>query len=432
MNDEIIMIRSWPSAILHLDADAFFASVEQALHPSLKGRPVITGAERGIVAAASYEAKRAGVKRGVRLSEAKKICPGVVCLPSDYETYSLFSKRMFSIMRRFTPIVEEYSIDEGFADLSGLRRLYRTSFEEIAGLIKKTVEQELGITVSVGLSLSKSLAKLCSKRDKPSGLTICPGRSIHELLGTTDLAAVWGFGANTTALLQKLGMKTALDFIQRPEALAQKYLGKIGVEIHRELSGNVVYPIVTQEKSTYVSISKFKTFTPPSKERSFLYAQALRNLESACMKARRFTLSAKRLCLILRHQYFRDEAVEVKLSRPSVATMELQKFLSGLFNELYRPFHLYRATGVVLGELSVVQGMQFDLFESPQGALKMEEVSKTMDEINSRYGKHKIHLAESLPAQRRHEGKRGELPERKRDLLPGENFRQRLGIPLLH
>ncbi len=132
MDNQPLTISSWPQAILHLDADAFFASCEQAIHPELKGRPVITGKERGIVAAASYEAKARGVQRGVRLSEVKKLCPDAVILPSDYETYSLFSVRMFEIMRRFSPDVEEYSIDEAFVDLTGLRRSFHGSYEAIA------------------------------------------------------------------------------------------------------------------------------------------------------------------------------------------------------------------------------------------------------------------------------------------------------------
>jgi len=148
-----IMIHSWPRAIMHIDADAFFASCEQAIHPELKGKPVITGKERGIVAAASYEAKNRGVERGMRLFEAKKVCPDVIMLPSDYETYSLFSVRMFEILRRFSPVVEEYSIDEAFVDLTGLRRLYHSSYKDIAFKIQEEVEKELGITVSVGYSL---------------------------------------------------------------------------------------------------------------------------------------------------------------------------------------------------------------------------------------------------------------------------------------
>jgi len=118
----MLNLRSWPQAILHIDGDAFFTSCEEAVHPELKGKPLITGGERGIVACASYAAKALGIKRGVPLHEAKKICPGLIVLPSDYETYSLFSRRMYNIVRRFTPQVEEYSIDEAFADLTGLRR----------------------------------------------------------------------------------------------------------------------------------------------------------------------------------------------------------------------------------------------------------------------------------------------------------------------
>src|SRR5512134_204989 len=179
MPNQPLTISSWPRAILHIDADAFFASCEQAIHPELKGKPVITGKERGIVAAASYEAKARGVKRGVRLSDVKKICPDAVILPSDYETYSLFSMRMFDILRRFSPDVEEYSIDEAFVDLTGLRRSFHGPYGEIARKMQEAVEKELGITVSVGLSLSKVLAKIGSKHRKPHGLTLIPGRDIH-------------------------------------------------------------------------------------------------------------------------------------------------------------------------------------------------------------------------------------------------------------
>src|SRR3989338_2571902 len=147
-NDQPITLSSWPRAILHVDVDAFFTSCEQAIHPELKGKPLITGKERGIVAAMSYEAKAKGVVRGMRIFEAKKACPRLIALPSDYETYSLFSVRMFDIFRRFSPDVEEYSIDEAFVDLTGLRRVHRCGYVEIAGRIKKAVMTELDIPVS--------------------------------------------------------------------------------------------------------------------------------------------------------------------------------------------------------------------------------------------------------------------------------------------
>src|SRR5512136_242336 len=176
MDPLMLNLRSWPQAIMHIDGDAFFTSCEEAIHPELRGKALITGGERGIVACASYPAKKLGIKRGVPLHEARQICPGLIILPSDYETYSLFSKRMFAIMRRFTPEVEEYSIDEAFLDLTGTRRLHRTGYKEIGAMIQEEIKRELDITVSVGVSLSKVTAKLCSKFRKPAGLTAVSGR----------------------------------------------------------------------------------------------------------------------------------------------------------------------------------------------------------------------------------------------------------------
>jgi DNA polymerase-4/DNA polymerase V len=176
MSEQLFSLHSWPRAIAHIDGDAFFTSCEEAIHPELKGKALITGGERGIVACASYPAKRLGIKRGVSLQDARKICPQLIILPSDYETYSLFSRRMFGIMRRFTPDVEEYSIDEAFTDITGMRRALHSSYEEIALKMKKEIERELGITVSVGLSITKVLAKVASKHQKPAGMTIIRGR----------------------------------------------------------------------------------------------------------------------------------------------------------------------------------------------------------------------------------------------------------------
>src|SRR6516165_1794772 len=159
---EPLTLHSFPRAILHIDGDAFFATCEQSRRPVLQGRPVVTGKERGIAASMSYEAKARGVTRGMRLAEIRKICPDAVILPSDYETYSLLSKRLFSIVRRYTPDVEEYSIDECFADLTGLQRPLRMSYKTMAATIQRDLNTELGFTFSLGLAPTKVLAKVGS------------------------------------------------------------------------------------------------------------------------------------------------------------------------------------------------------------------------------------------------------------------------------
>lgn len=434
MTDQFISLSSWPQAIMHIDADAFFASCEQAIHPELRGRPVICGKERGIVAAASYEAKARGVQRGVRLLDVKKICPDAVILPSDYETYSLFSVRMFEILRRFSPDVEEYSIDEAFVDLTGLRRSYHGSYEVIANTMRKTIETELGITVSAGVSLSKVLAKIGSKHKKPNGLTMIPGREIHHYLENLPVEKLWGIGANTAAFLRKHGITTALQFAKKDEDFVKKHLSKPYQEIWHELNGRSVYPVTTETKNSYQSISKARTFTPPSRDEGFVFSQLSKNLENACIKARRYRLAAARVIVFLRKQDFTSEGVEIKLSRPTAYPVELFGLLRQGFEQVFRSQSLYRQTGVVLSGLTAESGVQFSLFDDTTKIEKLARVYSVVDEISAKYGKHTIQHAASLltKLQTQHEGARGDIAVRKTDLFKGETKRQRLGLPLLH
>ena len=278
-----LSIRSFPRAILHIDGDAFFASCEQSRDPSLRGKPVITGKERGIASSMSYEAKARGVTRGMRLSDIKKVCPDAVFLPSDYETYSLLSTRFYAIERRYTPEVEEYGIDECFADITGLRRLHRTSYAKIAEKIKHDLDTELGFTFSIGLGPNKLIAKIGSKWKKPSGLTVIPGREIHIFLKDLPVEKLWGVGPATTAFLNKYGIKTALQFAQQHENFVHSKLSKPFVEIWQELNGHCILQLETKPKESYASIQKVKTFTPPSSDRTFVFSQLCKNIENACM-----------------------------------------------------------------------------------------------------------------------------------------------------
>jgi DNA polymerase IV len=434
MDNQFISLSSWPRAIAHLDADAFFASCEQAIHPELRGRPVITGKERGIVAAASYEAKARGVQRGVRLSDVKKLCPDAVILPSDYETYSLFSVRMFEILRRFSPDVEEYSIDEAFVDLTGLRRSFHGSYEEIARSMQETIQQELGLSVSVGVSLSKVLAKLGSKHNKPHGITMIPGREVHLYLEKLPVEKVWGIGPNTAAYLNKCGIVTALQFARKDEAFVKKHLSKPYQEVWHELNGRSVYPVVTETKNSYQSISKAKTFTPASSDEAFVFAQLAKNLENACIKARRYRLAASRIVIFLRKQDFTGSGVELKLTRPTAYPVELFELLRQGFSRLFEPKTLYRQTGVVLAGLIAEAGVQFSLFEDTSKIEKMAKIYASVDLLSQKFGKHTIQHAASLPTklQAQHEGARGDVPVRRAILFKGENKRQRLKLPMLH
>lgn len=423
------MIGDYPQAILHLDGDAFFTSVEQALTPSLRGRPVVTGKERGIIACASYEAKALGIARGLPLFQARELCPDLVILPSDYETYSLYSKRMFDIMRTYTPIVEEYSIDEAFADITGMRRVFHGSYEDIARAMQAEIHRELGLTVSVGLSLSKSLAKLCSKFRKPNGFTAVPGRYIHLLLERTPLAKVWGFGPNTVSLLEKMGLRTAYDFAVRPETWAARLLHKPGLEIWRELRGQAVWPVSTEEKTTYATILKSKTFTPATSDKDFVYAKLMRNVESAFIKARRHKLRPRLLGVVLRQQDFHHDGAEAKLNRPTASTLEVVPVIRELFERVFKEGTLYRATMIVLGKLESDACEQFELFEDRLAIEQLRQATLAVDTINQRYGKHTVGLATALDLARKPHQVRDEASPRRSLTMRGETARRRVGIP---
>ncbi|MBI3946777.1 MAG: DNA polymerase IV [Armatimonadetes bacterium] len=433
MTSQPLTVHNWSRAILHLDVDAFFTSCEQAVHPELRGKPVVTGLERGIVAAASYEAKARGVERGMMIPQVRRVCPDAIILPSDYETYSLFSLRLFAVLRRFSPEVEEYSIDEAFVDLTGLRREYCGSYELIARKINATVTGELGIPVSIGVSLTKVLAKIASKWNKPNGLTAIPGREIHLYLAELPLEKIWGIGSNTAALLRKLGVRTALAYARCSEGFLAKHLAKPHLQVWHELNGRSAHPIITESKSSYQTISKTRTFTPPSHDESFVFAQLSRNLEDACIKARRHQLAARRLVAMLRTQEFRDAAIELKLNRPSAYPADLFRFLREGFAQIYRPNVPYRSSGVVLAGLVSARNLQYSLFENATQVEKVGRIYQAVDELRERYGKHTVQHGSSLLTQQRaqHESERGDVPQRKTNLLPGENRKQRVGIPVL-
>jgi DNA polymerase-4/DNA polymerase V len=432
MSGDLFSLRSWPQAIVHIDGDAFFTSCEEAIHPELKGKAIITGGERGIVACASYPAKKIGIKRGVPLHEAKRLCPGLIVLPSDYETYSLFSQRMFGVMRRFTDQVEEYSIDEAFADITGMRRALRSSYETIAANMKKEIERELGLTVSVGLSLTKVLAKVASKHQKPNGLTIIPGRAIALYLQDLPVGNIWGIGPATTSYLGKMGIRTALEFARLSEDAVKKKFTKPGVEVWQELRGESVYPVTTEEKSTYASISKTKTFAPPTSDPVYLFAHLLRNLESACIKARRYKLAANKIVPFLKTQNFEGTSCEIQLSRPSGQPLELVDLLQQAFHDLFRKSELYRATGIVLVDLVPDTVRQYALFEDPVKAEKIRAVYAAVDALSSKYGKHTLHLGGSHAIETQGAGKRGVPTVREQTRFYGETKRQHLNLPVLH
>lgn len=368
----MLQIHSWPTVILHLDGDAFFASVFQAVNPKLKGKPVVTGSERGLATAVSYEARKYGIKRGMLTWQIRKICPFCIILDSDYELYDLFSQKMFAILRSFSPAVEEYSIDEGFADLKGLRRPLNMSYDEIGRKIQTQIESTVGITVSVGISLTKSLAKLASSYKKPSGLTIVDGRSIEKLLAATPVESIWGIGQNTSAYLRKYNIKTALDFANRPENFVKSSLTKPFYEIWQELRGVKVYELDVEGKKSYQGITRSQTFTPSTNNKDILWSKLLTHLEDAFKQARKFNYIVGKVMIYLKTQNFVNHAKEIKLSQKTAYPLLIRKDLQHAFDEIYQSKAQYRSTGCHISDFEDHALVQTSLFSNS----KLEEKAK--------------------------------------------------------
>lgn len=403
-----INIHSFPQAILHLDANAFFASVEQALNPNLKGKPVVIGKERGIVTAVSYEGKALGIKRGMTIKEVEQKFPQALILESDYEKYSIFSLQLFEILRNFSPIVEEYSIDEAFADLKGLRGYFHKSYEAIGEQIKNKIKKELGITVSIGISLTKVLAKIASNYKKPDGLTLISGREIHNYLKDLPVGEVWGIGPQRASLCEKLGIYTALDLALAKEEFIKKHFPKPVYEIWLELRGVQVYPVLNTTRENFKSISKAISFSP-TKDKDFLLAQSAFNLELACFKARAYKLFAQRLLFSIKDSDFNVYTSETLLPFPSAYPKEILPFLKKAFEKLYSPNKLYRQVCVILSNLIFRKNFQLPLFnkEFSSSFEKIEKLYKAVDQVNLKYGRTTLVHGTTLPITKEKPLKRG-------------------------
>ncbi len=385
-------------SILHIDVDSFFASCEQALNPKLIGKPVVVGADRGIATAFSYEAKKRGVHRGMTLREIKAVCPDVVLMPGDYEAYTLFSKRLFAIMRRFTNEVEEYSIDEGFIDITGLDITEKMSYSEIARMIKKTIQKELNLTVSVGLAPTKVLAKLASTASKPNGFGIITQKDLPEYLRDFLVDKIWGVGRNTAEYMRRLNIFTAYDFAVKPLGFIKENFTKPHQDIWYELNGESVYAVIAEEKQTYASISKTSTFQNGRADKRVVYAELVKNIENACAKARTHDLVAGKVSIFLKSESFNIQALEINLERATAFPVDILASIKPLFESLYQPGIGYRATGMVLSDLHDACAIQTSLFESTETLSTLNSVYRAIDQLAVKFGKHTVHSAGSLKA----------------------------------
>lgn len=387
-----------PKVIFHIDGDAFFVGVEIAKNPKLKGLPVVTGEERGIVSALSYEAKALGVVRGMPIFRVKKEFPHVIILPGDYASYAEYSSRMFEIVNRYAYGVEEYSIDECFADVTGLDRTLKMPYRKIAERIKKEINDELGLSVSIGLAPTKVLAKVASNWVKPNGLTIIDIETASMFLAKVPIGKVWGIGQRTADVLIRRGVHTALDFSNQSLSWVNMCLSKPYETIWRELNSVSLMEVNTETKDIYSSIQKTHTFHPTTNDKTFLWSQLSKHIEDACRKARYYKLVPKKISIFLKTKDFKIVSAGVAFPSPSNSPETSLSLAHTLFKKIHTEGVLYRTAGVALEDLVSNFVSQKDLFGGTLKGDKFDVIHKQIDSLEEKLGKRVIYLGSTRQA----------------------------------
>ncbi len=389
---------SYPRAVIHFDGDSFFASVEQAKDWRLRGRPVVTGGERGAATSLSKEAKALGLHRGMPMQEIRRVCPQVVIVAGDYTAYSIYARRMYAIVRKYTPLVDEYSIDECFADITGRAEEQGTTYEAIALAIKTELQTSLGVTFGVGLSTTKTLAKLASKHEKPDSLTCIPLEKRDEYLACTDVSDVWGLGGVSGVKLRRLGVMTALDLVKKDGAWLQEN-GFVAPQraTWLELRGSVVLGFIEHYTKPH-SVMVTRTFTPPSTDRAYIFAQLSKNVEGACAKSRRAGMKASALSFYLKTQEFTYHGVQIDLPAATDTPFLIIEEITKRFEEVYAEGILYRASGVTLRALTSEASLTPDLFGVYDRVSARDSALVALDDVNKKYGRNTVYLGSSMQA----------------------------------
>ncbi|MBI3522231.1 MAG: DNA polymerase IV [Chloroflexi bacterium] len=390
-------------AILHCDLDAFYASVEQRDHPEYRGRPVIVGGgpnERGVVSAASYEARRFGVRSAMPLREAGRLCPDGIFVPGDHEKYIAASDAVMALFSLRTPLVQPISLDEAFLDVTATHHLFGGPLA-IAQELKRRVRADLGLVLSVGLATNKLCAKIGSDLRKPDGLVVVEAGEEAAFLAPLPLERLWGVGPKTRAVLEGYGMKTIGDLAATDPRVLEQRLGEHGSAISERSRGIDTDPVVPEMEPK--SIGHEHTFDRDTSERATIESTLLRLSEGVGRRARDAALAGRTITLKLRVAPFETRMRQRTLPRPTDADLEIFGVARALLREALaadrasgraRPVRLI---GVTLSGL--VEGRQLGLFDHARAS----RLDAALDTVRDRFGDGALDRASAkeIPMRRR-------------------------------
>ncbi|MFE5671898.1 DNA polymerase IV [Agromyces sp. NPDC056523] len=369
--------------ILHVDMDAFFVSVELLRRPELRGTPVLVGgtAGRGVVAAASYEARRYGVNSAMPMSVALQRCPNAVVLRGDYRRYAEYSDRVMTIFRELTPLVEPLSIDEAFLDVSGARRLHGTP-AEIAWTIRRRVHGETGLTCSVGVAASKYVAKVASSRAKPDGMLVVPADQTTAFLHPLPVSALWGVGRVTEESLLKLGLRTVGDVAEMP---ADALTRAVGPALAARLSqlANGIDPREVETRRVEKSIGHETTFDHDLVDHDDIARELLRLAADVGVRLRKAGMVARTVTLKLRYGDFTTVTRSRTLAEPTDVARRIYEEALVPLAELVGDGRRVRLIGVRAEQLRATGGGA-PLWDPDED---WRDAERTIDEVTRRFGR---------------------------------------------
>lgn len=381
--------------VIHVDMDAFYASVEQRDRPELRGRPVIVGADprgRGVVATASYEARAFGVRSAMPIGQASRLCPHAVFLPVDMAKYAAVSARIMALLAEYTPLLEPLSLDEAFLDVTASERLFGPAIE-IARGIKRRLREEVGLTASAGVAPNKFLAKLASDLEKPDGLVEVPPGGEVAFLRDLPVARLWGVGRVVEAELRRMGVSTIGQLARLPRGLLVQRLGQQGAALHELAHGRDGRPVIPWEAPK--SIGAEETFPRDISEEPRLRAVLLAQADRVGRELRDEGYEGRTVTLKVRFADF-TTVTRSETGEPTADGSEIFRRAFALFERLLRPQPVRLIGLSVSGLAAEGSPRQLALFD---GADKARRVARTVDELLRRFGPGAVRRASLLPAK---------------------------------
>jgi len=391
-------------SIIHLDLDAFFASVEQRDKPAYRGKPLIVGgisggkgnSNRGVVCAASYEARKYGVHAGMPIWEARQKCPRGIFVPSQMNKYVEASKKFFQICSTYTPLIEPLSIDELFLDVSGCESLFGSS-ETIGRKIKERVHQELELKVSVGIAENKFLAKIATNLGKPDGFYIIPSKDVKKILYPLPVSSLWGIGKKTEELLKKSGIYLVEQLARMPDSILENLLGKNGKKMKLLAQGIDESPVTPPSKVK--SIGKETTFSTNITEKVVLVKELLKISQMVGYTARKKGYKGRTITLKIRFHNFITFNRSKTLENPTHIDDIIFKTVVELLDKVRHKKGGVRLLGIKLSNLTSGnerKQLKFLRDEEDKKDDKLEQLTQSLDKIRKKFGSKAVTRASLL------------------------------------